>query len=369
MVMRRIIIILIIIIIIITLIIYLMTLTHFDLPKPIDQARLDQLRTTAGKGPVLVLTHDSPDPDALASGKGLFTLLERWDIPAKLVYFGLISRAENRAVLNLLTPDWQAEDSLPDLAGYTAVALVDTQPGAGNNRFPLDRVPDIVIDHHYPRWDALRPVRYVDVRPELGATASLVYQYLEAAGINPDPILATALFYGLQTDTRGLARDASHEDEAIYLKLLSWIDRPRLIRVEQAGLSRDYFRALSSGLAAARVFGRCVIANLGEMQRPDLPAEMADELIRLESARAVLCFGVFGGQLQLSLRTEPSGQDAGLLVQKVIGSLGKAGGHGTMGGGQVSLQQRSLAELTTEIEKRFLDLMGEKGSGSPLIGV
>jgi nanoRNase/pAp phosphatase (c-di-AMP/oligoRNAs hydrolase) len=345
-----------------------MSQTHFDLPKPIDQARLDQLHKAAGKGPVLILTHDNPDPDALASGTGLATLFNRvWNIHSRLVYSGLVARAENRAVLSLLTSDWQAEETFPDLAGYSAVAMVDTQPGAGNNRFPSERAPDIVIDHHYPRWDNLRPVKYVDVRQEIGATSSMVFQYLEAASIKPDPLLATALFYGLQTDTRGLARDASHEDEAIYMKLLTWIDRPKLVRVEQAGLSRDYFRAFNQGLEAARVYGRCVIAFLGEMHRPDLAAEMADVLIRLESARAVLCLGTFAGALQLSLRTEPSGQDAGLIVQKVIGERGKAGGHGTMAGGQIALEERAVDELVQELEQRFLELMGEKGEGSLLV--
>jgi nanoRNase/pAp phosphatase (c-di-AMP/oligoRNAs hydrolase) len=346
----------------------MMSLTHFDLPKPIDPARLEQLHKTVGKGPVLILTHDSPDPDALASGMGLATLFNKlWNVHSRLVYSGLVARAENRAVLSLLTPDWQMEDSVPELTPFSAVAMVDTQPGAGNNRFPSERAPDIVIDHHYPRWDNLRPVKYVDVRQEIGATSSMVFQYLEAAGIKPEPSLATALFYGLQTDTRGLARDASHEDEAIYLKLLGWIDRPKLVRVEQAGLSRDYYRAFNQGLEAARVYGRCVIAYLGEMHRPDLAAEMADVLIRLESARAVLCQGTFAGVLQLSLRTEPSGQDAGLIVQKVIGDLGKAGGHGTIAGGQISLDDREVDDLVKQLDQRFLDLMGEKGSGTALI--
>lgn len=343
-------------------------MTHFDLPKPIDQSRLEQLRLAVGKGPLLVLTHDSPDPDALASGYGLAALCKQaFNISSRLVYSGLVARAENRAVLSLLTPDWQQEDNLPDLTPYSAVALVDSQPGAGNNRLPPEHSVEIVIDHHYPRWENLRPVKFVDVRPEIGATSSMIYQYLEAAGIAPEPLLATALFYGLQTDTRGLARGASHEDEAIYLKLLSWIDRPRLVRVEQAGLSRDYFRAFNHGLEAARVYGRCVTANLAEMHRPDLAAEMADVLIRLESARAVLCFGVFGEQLQLSLRTEPSGQDAGLIMQKTIGDLGKAGGHGTMAGGQIPLVDHQIDELIQQIESRFLNIMGETGIGNPLI--
>lgn len=345
-----------------------MAVTHFDLPKPIDEARLEQLSKVLGKGPAIILTHDSPDPDALAAGAGLvFLFRDAFGVASRLVFTGLIARAENRAVLNLLTPDWQKVDTLPELKRYSAVILVDSQPGSGNNRLDAQQLPDIVIDHHYPRWENLRQVKFVDVRPEMGSTSSMVFQYLEAAGIKPDPVLATALFYGLQTDTRGLARSASPEDEDIYLKLLSLVDRPKLIRVEQAGLSRDYFRAFTQGLRAAQVYSRSVISNLGEMHRPDLAAEMADVLIRLESARAALCLGTFDGVLQLSFRTEPSGQDAGLMAQKVIGELGTAGGHGTMAGGQITLKGKQQEQVVAEIQRRFLELMGETGQGTPLI--
>jgi nanoRNase/pAp phosphatase (c-di-AMP/oligoRNAs hydrolase) len=345
-----------------------MSKTNPEYSSSVDQALLNRLRNAAGIGPLLILTHDSPDPDALASGKGLAYLFkEAWNISSELVYSGLVARAENRMVLNMLTPEWRHAEGLPDIARYSSIVLVDTQPAAGNNRLPVNITPQIVIDHHRPLWDALQAVRYVDVRPELGATVSLVYQYLEAAQLIPDATLATAMFYGLQTDTRGLARDASHTDEAVYMKLVGSIDRQKLAMVEQAGLSRDYFKAFNRGLEAARVYGSCVFANLGIVHRPDLPAEMADVLIRLESARAALCLGVYGDQVHLSLRTEPSGQDAGQLMQKIIDNRGKAGGHGSIAGGQISIFDKDADQLADEIEKRFLSIMQEDEKGRPLL--
>jgi hypothetical protein len=93
------------------------------------------------------------------------------------------------------------------------------------------------------------------------------------------------------------------------------IDRRELIRVEQAGLPREYFRAFCQGLHAARIYSQTIVAYLGLMHRPDLAAEIADLLIRLDSACAVLCLGTHGQLLHLSLRTEPLGLDAGLLIQ------------------------------------------------------
>ena len=226
-----------------------------------------KLRATAGPGPVLILTHDNPDPDALASGMALSTLLKAaWNIPSRLVYSGLVARAENQAVLKHLTPDWEHVDALTGLEQYSALALVDTQPTAGNNRLPPEIVPSIVIDHHYPLREALNAVPYVDVRPEAAATVTLLFAYLQAAGIRPDPALATAMFYGLHTDTRGLSRGASPADEAVYIELLAhvWIgpgwyrwNRPGCLGPTLARSAVDCRLPGSMGKASSPTWVRC----------------------------------------------------------------------------------------------------------------
>jgi nanoRNase/pAp phosphatase (c-di-AMP/oligoRNAs hydrolase) len=317
---------------------------------------------------VLILTHDTPDPDALASGMALSRLLQAaWGTPSRLVYSGLIARAENLAMLKHLTPVWEHAEELTGLEQCSAVALVDTQPTAGNNRLPVGSVPDIVIDHHHPIREALSAVAYADVRPEVAATVTIVYQYLQAAGVMPDPALATAMFYGLHADTRGLSRGASSLDEAVYAELLGCLDRTLLIRVEQAGLPRVYFSALCRGLHAARVYGRSVVADLGQMHRPDLMAEMADLLIRLEGTQAALCLGRYEDALYLSLRTVPLGRDAGLLIQEIVLPFGAGGGHGLIAGGQVSLNGQEVGSLVAEIEHRFLTLMGDAEQSQSLL--
>jgi nanoRNase/pAp phosphatase (c-di-AMP/oligoRNAs hydrolase) len=317
---------------------------------------------------VLILAHDTPDPDALASGLALSRLLQAaWNIPSRLIYSGIIARAENLALSRQLTPEWEHADELPGLEEYSAVALVDTQPTAGNNRLPVEWVPSIVIDHHHPVREALSAVPFVDVRPDVASTVTIVYQYLQAAGVIPDPALATAMFYGLHADTRGLSRGASDLDEAVYVELLGRMDRASLIRVEEAGLPRVYFSALCRGLHAARVYGRSVVANLGQMHRPDLMAEMADLLIRLEGTRAALCLGRYEDVLHLSLRTVPLGRDAGLLIQEIVLPFGAGGGHGLMAGGQVTLDGTEVDALVAEIERRFLTVMGDAEHGHALL--
>jgi nanoRNase/pAp phosphatase (c-di-AMP/oligoRNAs hydrolase) len=333
-----------------------------DQVLPVSPQRLAQLRQAAGSGPVLILTHDNPDPDGLASGKALAVLLRQaWGVASRLAYTGLVGRAENKAMLRLLTPEWEQLEDYRDLHDYSALALLDTQPGAGNNSLPAGISPQIVIDHHQPIRQRLLEVPFVDVRTDAGATASLVHQYLEAAGVTPDEKLATAIFYGIQADTLGLSRGSSPIDQDVYFKMLQRIDRQLFAQVEQAGLPLQYFRSVVHGLQSARCYGHMVVSYLGDIHRPDFVAELADLLIRLEGTRAVLCMGYHASILYLSLRTTSEDSDAGLMIQKVILPSGRAGGHGALAGGQVPLAGHSPDEIAQEIQQRFLEVMNASG--------
>jgi nanoRNase/pAp phosphatase (c-di-AMP/oligoRNAs hydrolase) len=278
----------------------------------------------------------------------------------------LVARAENQAMLNHLTPEWEYSGKLPDLKDYSAVAQVDTQPGAGNNRLNSVQPAHIVIDHHNPIREMIEGISFSDVRTDIGATVTMIYQYLDAAGLQPDPLLATAMFYGLKTDTRGLSRGASQADEVAFVRLLHRLDQRELSRVELASLSREYFRSFNRGLHASRIHGGAVISRLGNMEQPDFAAEMADILIRLQGVHAALCLGEHHETLHISLRTK-LGQDAGLIIQKVVLPPGKAGGHGNMAGGQIPLDGQDIEQLLVSIEKRFLDVVGESSEGMELL--
>jgi nanoRNase/pAp phosphatase (c-di-AMP/oligoRNAs hydrolase) len=250
-------------------------------------------------------------------------------------------------------------ETIDGLERYSCVALVDTQPEAGNNSLPRGAKVGIVIDHHQPYQASLNAVRFVDVREDVGATVCLVVQYLEAAGIEPDQKLATAIFYGIQTDTRSLTRSDSPIDQRIYFKMLGRIDRDLLMQVEQARLPREYFKAFVRGLQAARVAGHVVVSYLGLMHRPDFAAELADLLIRLKDAQVVLCSGYHDTTMYISMRASDPKLDAGRLIQEIIVPQGRAGGHGLIAGGRVPLEGLKPDDVAFEIERRFLSAMGE----------
>jgi len=338
--------------------------------NPLTGASLERLRRALHPGPALILTHHNPDPDALAAGTGLAYLLEKkWGIAAHKVFSGSVARAENVAMLKHLTPGWQAIDCLEDAPAHRHLVLVDSQPGAGNNLLGEGPAPAAVFDHHEPFRPLSERAAYLDLRPEMGATATMVYQYLEAADLPIPHDLATALYYGIKTDTRGLSRGKAPGDEVAYLSLLVDVDRDLLLRVEHAARPAVFFKSLMEGLAAARVHKSAVVSVLGETHRSDFAAELADQLIALEGTRGVLCLGTHGGTLHLSVRTVRLGDDAGLLVQGLIAGLGNGGGRGTIGGGQVILNGQEAGPTAAVIVNRFLQLMGEgETAGVLLVG-
>jgi nanoRNase/pAp phosphatase (c-di-AMP/oligoRNAs hydrolase) len=256
----------------------------------------------------------------------------------------------------------------PDLRQSVPIALVDTQPGAGNNALPPKSTAAIVIDHH-PWLEATAAADFADIRSDLGATSTILTEYLQAAGIEPMSSLATALFYGIKTDTMGLSRAASPADVAAYFYLQSRTDVEALAEIEQAQVPAEYFQKLNTTLHAARIYDSVVISYVGPMGRPDLAAEMADILLRLEGTRWVVCIGMYEDNLTLAVRTRSRRGGAERLVRAIVGDRGTAGGHGTMAGGRVPLQDEDPEQTALQLGQRALQYLkvAPEMAGTPLI--
>lgn len=307
----------------------------------------------AGARDVLILPHNYPDPDAIAASVALkFLLAESFGLKVRIGYRGTIGRAENRALVRYLDSPLE-RITLTELREATHVALVDTQPGAGNHSLPDDVTPAIVIDHH-PLLETTQEPPFVDIRPEVGASSTMLVEYLEAAALTIDSTLATALFYGIQTDTLGLQRSTTPLDREVFCSLLPQVDIEAIARIERAQVSPDYFRSVAETLHSACVYGGVIIAYMSELSYPDLAADMADFLLRMRGCRWVICMGIYKDTLFISVRTENK-RGAGQLVRTVVGTRGSAGGHGSMAGGQIHLAEGDSAEtLAAQLRTEFL---------------
>src|SRR5687768_16546215 len=188
------------------------------------EAQLDGLQAALeGARRILILPHINPDPDSIASAVALRDLLDRhFGLAAQVGYRGVVGRAENRALLRYLGRPLRRL-RIAEIRKADAVVVVDTQPVAGNSAAPRDEAVRAVIDHH-PAHEAHPAPAFVDNRPTFGATATILTEYFQTAGLELTQPLATALFYGIKSDTLGLIRGASPADVAAYLQLQPQID-------------------------------------------------------------------------------------------------------------------------------------------------
>ncbi len=330
----------------------------FDLGPALERLR--------GRENLLIYAHDNPDPDALASALGLKRVIEHaTPMKATLALGGIVGRAENRAMVEAIGIPLVPVERL-DAGRFDTLALVDSQPGTGNNSLPSGRPVDIVVDHHPAREDK-GPTPWRDIRAELGATSTIIVEYLRELHAPVDPALATALFYALRAETRDLGREATHAERGAYLFLFPLVDFHVLSRITQPKVPREHFATLDRALRSARLWGDVVTVNLGAITYPDLVAEVADMLLTYEGAHFVLCCGRFGNRVFLSLRTEPTESRAGSLMRQLIDTEGAAGGHGTMAGARLYVPMTTDAEQQVAFDRlvrRFLALTNRQGAPS-----
>lgn len=308
--------------------------------------------------PLVHLQHN-PDPDALASGLAVQCLLKRvLGVEAVMAYTGGVGRAENRAMLR-----WLKIQIVPaykiDYAQHDLVLVVDTHPGAGTCRLPPGVVPQVVIDHH-PVRTQVPGVEFLMVDPSYGATSTMVGALMLDNGIPVDERVATALSYGIDTDTQGLVRGCGPKDEAVFERLHALADKRLLGRIQRARVTQEYFQVLENGLRRAQITDFTVVTWVGPVAYPDAVAEIADLLFRLEGTRWVLAAGEHGGALSFSLRAvQGDGVDAGAVAREI--ALGQGGGHEAYAGGQVRLDAGAdAAEAFEALKDRFLKAVRAK---------
>lgn len=282
----------------------------------------------------LVLTHDNPDPDALASAHILaYILRRRFGQKVTAAYGGIIGRAENREMVRSLKLPFSHVRNL-NLKKYGRFALVDTQPRTGNNQLPPKTVPDVVVDHHPVRPRTLTGP-FHDVRPAYGATATIVAEYLLASELPPTHAAATALIYAIRSETQDFAREYTGPDKAIYDRFFPLANHRLLARIQSPRLPLAYFSNLHEALESLEEFDSLIVSHLGRVDQPDIVPEIADLLLRLQGKTWSLVTGVYGERIYLSIRTTNPRADAGALMHRLLGRRGKGGGHGRIAGGWV----------------------------------
>jgi nanoRNase/pAp phosphatase (c-di-AMP/oligoRNAs hydrolase) len=305
---------------------------------------------------VTFVSHVHPDPDSLGSMLGLAHLVETCvGKPTRLTRDGPVSRAENRAMVDLLDIDLVPIESVSWHGGESLV-MVDSQPNTGRHsccpRSPLYAV----IDHHDTPGD-LEGVPFVDVRRGLGATCSMVADYLREQGVQAPPDLATGLLYGIETELSGYPREASPLDDHALVYLYPLADKDLLARIRNARLPQSHFECMLQALQSSFIYDRLIISWVNDLPQPELAAEVVDFLIRFEEVDWAVCAGVYHEKLILSVRAAVEDARAGEMLRQVVNGLGRAGGHDRRAGGTIFLPSTSASaveQVQAELRRRLL---------------
>ncbi len=296
-----------------------------ELSRSMTRARVQQYqRYFADADRVLILLHNDPDPDALASGLALRNLLRRTKTTAIIGAMQGVTRPENLRMANML--DIHVEQITPaSFAGFERIATVDVQPHYFGGM--LDRA-DLVIDHHpeQPGYSAV----FKDIRADYGSTSTILTEHLRAVDVNISERTATAMLYAIKSDTLFFARHTNRVDLEAFTFLYPLADAALIRKMEGAEITLERLeyvtRASQHGILRDQVF----TAFVGEAPREDFIPYTADFFLQLEDVKWTILAGVVGQTLIVSVRNLGYSRNAGEFVKRWFADIGSAGGHRAM---------------------------------------
>ncbi len=282
-----------------------------------------------------ILVQPDPDPDGIASAYALRALLGRKRTTAPLISFGDVQRPENQALcdaigieVRVITPD--------EIDEFDGLVLVDVQPNVfGDDPPERLREIDVVVDHHPERTGYHAAIQ--DIRTNYGATSSIFTEYLRATKTEINPRLATALLYGIKSDTQYLGRETSERDMLAFAYLHQSHSPALLRRIERPALPIEGLKALGRALAKSEVRDGIHILVLGRV-REDVIPQVADMALQAEGAEWAIAVGTVGRDLVFSVRNVGYVRAAGEVVRAVVEGLGVGGGHRSMAKGIIPLK-------------------------------
>ncbi|MCK9632752.1 MAG: DHH family phosphoesterase [Methanoregula sp.] len=325
------------------------------------------------EGTLGIITHKNPDPDAISSALALAEIAKQANgktLVTRIFYEGNIGHQENRTFVNLL--DIKMEHlTAEDLAKCTYLALVDCSGPGANNDIPPQTKIHIIIDHHREGKHPVTQSSFVDIRPGVGATASIMTQYLQELDVPVDKRVATALLYGIRTDTREFKRNVTPQDLNYAGFLLPLTDSDLLDKIMSPSMSQETLDIIGKAIHERKIQSGYLFANVGYVMNRDSLPQAADILITLEGVNTALVYGITDNAIVISARNRDIRLHVGNALSEAFGDMGDAGGHPNMGAASLPLHyfgkvenKAQLLEIVIEpILQKFKNLVGLENEG------
>jgi len=283
------------------------------------------------------------DPDAMASALALKRLFWRKLRKVEILHVNAIDRPDNLAMIRLLNLKQRRIRSMRGRK-LTKWAMVDSQPA---HYPPFKNHPfDIIIDHH--PIDPASSAAFMDIREDYGANATIMCEYLKSMKVALSTRLATALFYGIKTDTDNFVRDSLSNDVNAFKYLYQFANMNIIKKIESSELSRhelDDFRAAIDGLV---FIDNMAYVNMGAVDNPDTLVIIADFFMKLTETEWSIVAGVYEEKLIFILRNASFRGNAGKTAKKLFEPWGgSAGGHKSAARAEIPIK-----DITPQIDNR-----------------
>ncbi len=323
---------------------------------------------------IAVLMHSNPDPDAMSCAIAVQAIADASDTAVTLYYPGQIRHHENRAFETVLDVDFERIETADEIAEKAVVLVDHNQPRGFDGTENVD--PIAVVDHHPGDGEG---AEFTDMRPEHGACATIFSEYFEDLGWVPvspgefdstdradvlPPRVATALIYGIQSDTKHLTSGCSPAEFDATSYLYDGLDQDKLTRIANPDMDAESLEVKARAITERTVRGPFAISDVGTVSNVDAIAQAADELKRLEGVSAVVVLGDKDDTIQLSGRSSDDRVHMGRALETAIEPvpLAGAGGHARMGGGQVPIINmdavgKDKGLTREELKERLFDAM------------
>ena len=302
-----------------------------------------------------IQTHNFPDADAIASAFGMQTLLSAFGVKATIIYVGKIDKFNTRQMIESLGIELiLAEDA--GLLESDAIVLVDSQKYNSNI---LDCTGDEIacIDHH----QIFHELNYLfhDVRPGVGACSSIVASYFIEQGIEIPKNLATALLYGIKTDTSDLIRGTTELDLDIFHHLFKCADLDLLRKIQLNSMEFNDLTSYAQAIENVRVFDNIGIARIDGYCPDVLIASISDFMLALVEIEVTAVYNVREDGIKFSMRSEIENCNVGLVLAAALQGIGSGGGHHAMAGGFIPGKEFE-PDIDYTLQVRLLDAIAGK---------
>lgn len=298
-------------------------LTEFS--RSLTRARVQQYqRYFSDADRVLIMLHNDPDPDAMASGLALRNVLRRTKTTAIIGAIQGVTRPENLRMINLLDIHVEAI-TYESLKEYDRVAMVDVQPAYFGG--VIDRV-DLVIDHHpeQPGYTAV----FKDIRPDYGSTSTILTEHLRAVDVNISERTATAMLYAIKSDTLFFNRSTNRVDLDAFSYLYPLADAALIRKMEGAEITLERLEYVLKAHRGGTLTDQVFCAFLGSSPREDFIPYVADFFLQVEDVKWTVIAGIVNDSLIVSVRNLGYTKNAGEFVRRFFADIGSAGGHRAM---------------------------------------